>query len=165
MILAERIAQNLTALGFVALGAATAWEWYRYRGKAQGRLALSLVFLAIVAALARVQELLGISGAASTLIGLVTILAFEASGYFVLMFRDAFLPLSTRARRAANALLVVTCVIGLADITLLSNAGSETVTGTDLAAIVDNGRQIIFSGGHASGAIVRTGSFCPPRTI
>ncbi len=128
MILAERIAQDLTALGFVALGAATAGEWYRYRSKAQGRLALSLVFLAIVAALARVQDLLGLSGVAGTLVGLVTILAFEASGYFVLMFRDAFLPLSLRARRAANALLAVTGVIGLADITLLSNAGRAVAT-------------------------------------
>ena len=128
MILAERIAQNLTALGFVALGAAIAWEWYRYRGEAQGRLALSLVFLAVVAALGRVQELLGLSGVASTVIGLVTIIAFEASGYFVLMFRDAFLPLSPRARWAASVFLVVTCVIALADVTLLSNAGRDVAT-------------------------------------
>ncbi len=40
MELAERLALNLTALGFVALGAATALEWYRYRGRAQAMLAL-----------------------------------------------------------------------------------------------------------------------------
>src|SRR5260370_8606836 len=125
---AGRIAKTLTAVGFVALGAAIAWEWYRYRGEAQGRLALSLVFLAVVAALGRVQELLGLSGVASTLIGLVTIIAFEASGYFVLMFRDAFLPLSPRARWAARVFLAVTCVIGLADVTLLSNAGRDVAT-------------------------------------
>jgi len=60
--LAERLAQDLTALGFVALGAATAWEWYRFRGKAQGRLAVSLVSLAIVAALGRVQDFFSVSG-------------------------------------------------------------------------------------------------------
>jgi signal transduction histidine kinase len=128
LILAERLAQDLTALGFVALGVATAWEWYRYRGKAQARLAVSLGSLAIVAALARVQTLLGPSGGASLAIGVVTIIAFLASGYFVLMFRDAFLPLSPRAWRAAAVLFGVSCVVGVADVTLLSRAGSGVMT-------------------------------------
>jgi signal transduction histidine kinase len=123
MVLAERLALNLTALGFVALGAATAWEWYRYRGKAQGRLAAALVCLAIVAALGRVQDLFGLKGGVVTVIGIITILAFMASGYFVLLFRDAFLPLSRRARRVAAAALAVSCGLGVADITVLSGAG------------------------------------------
>ncbi len=127
MILAERIAQNLTALGFVALGMATALEWYRYRGKAQGRLALSMVALSIVAALGRVQAMFGVSSAGAVVLGMVTIIAFLASGYYVLMFRDAFLPLSRRARQAATALLAVSCVIGVADATLLSHAGPQVL--------------------------------------
>ncbi|MHB8587421.1 MAG: sensor histidine kinase [Candidatus Dormibacteraceae bacterium] len=128
MILAERLAQNLTALGFIALGAATGWEWYRYRGKAQGRLALSLVSLGIVAALGRAHDLLGLSGGATVVIVVITILAFLASGYFVLMFRDAFLPLSPRVRQAAGALLAISCVIGIADVTVLNRAGREVTT-------------------------------------
>jgi signal transduction histidine kinase len=128
LIFAERAAENLTALGFVALGGATTWEWYRYRGKAQARLALSLGSLAIVAALVRVQALLGISGGAGVAIGVITIIAFLASGYFVLMFRDAFLPLSRRARQAATVLFAVSCVVGVADVTVLSGAGRGVMT-------------------------------------
>jgi signal transduction histidine kinase len=128
VILAERLALDLTALGFVALGAATAWEWYRFRGKAQGRLAVSLVSLAMVAALGRIPDFITVSGVAGVVVGIVTIFAFEASGYYVLMFRDAFLPLSPRARQAARVFFGVTLVVGLAEVTLLSHAGRIITT-------------------------------------
>ena len=134
MILAERVALNLTALGFVLLGAATALEWYRHRARAQAMLALSLVSLAVVAALGRLQDVLG--GAPSTGIGVVIIVAFMASGYFILRFRDAFLPLSRRALRAANVLLVVACVAGIADVTILSHAGPNVMTALAVVLIL-----------------------------
>jgi signal transduction histidine kinase len=136
MELAERLALNLTALGFVALGAATAIEWYRQRGRAQAMLALSLVSLAVVAALGRVQNLFHPSAAVGTDIGIVTILAFLASGYFVLLFRDAFLPLSRRALRAANALLAVSCVVGVAAVTVLAHAHRSVTTAVGLELIL-----------------------------
>ena len=71
MILAERIALNLTALGFVLLGAATALEWYRHRTRAAAMLALSLGSLAVVAALGRVQDLAG----QSAVLGIVIVVA------------------------------------------------------------------------------------------
>ena len=126
MILAERIAQNLTALGFVLLGAATALEWYRHRGHAQAMLTLSLVSLAVVAALGRLQVVL--DPPLSVAIGIVSIVAFMASGYFVLRFRDAFLPLSRRALWAAKALLVVACAAGIADVTVFDHAGTNVKT-------------------------------------
>jgi signal transduction histidine kinase len=134
VILAERIALNLTALGFVLLGAATALEWYRHRGRAQAMLALSLVLLAVVAALGRLQDMLG--SAASAGISVVIIVAFMASGYFVLRFRDAFLPLSRRALRVANMLLVVACGAGIADATVLSHAGTTVMTALALVVIL-----------------------------
>ena len=132
MILAERLAQDLTALGFVLLGAATFMEWYRHRGRAQAMLALSLVSLAIVAALGPLQTLIGQSSA----LGIVTIVAFETSGYFVLRFRDAFVPLSRRARRAATALLVVSCVVGAAAVTVLANADRTVIAVVGLELIL-----------------------------
>jgi signal transduction histidine kinase len=120
LILVERLAQDLTALGFILLGAATYLEWYRHRGRAQAMLAISLVLLAVVAALGPVQTLVGQSSA----LGIVTIVAFEASGYFVLRFRDAFLPLKRGERQAATVLLIVSCVIGIAAVTVLANADS-----------------------------------------
>src|SRR6202140_3963630 len=139
MILAERIALNLTALGFVLLGAATAAEWYKHRGRAQGMLALSLVSLAVVAALRRVQDLVG----QSALLGGITIVAFIASGYFVLLFRDAFLPLRPWGRQAATALFLGACVVGIADITVLAHAGPAVMTA---AATVLIGAWAIFTG-------------------
>ncbi|HMJ38966.1 MAG TPA: hypothetical protein VK606_05390, partial [Verrucomicrobiae bacterium] len=132
MILAERLAQDLTALGFVLLGAATFMEWYRHRGRAQAMLALSLVSLAVVAALGPLQTLIGQSSA----LGIVTIVAFETSGYFVLRFRDAFVPLSRRARRAATALLVVSCVVGAAAVTVLANADRTVIAVVGLELIL-----------------------------
>jgi signal transduction histidine kinase len=95
-------------------------------------LALSLGSLAVVAALGRVQALLGPWSA--TVIAVLNILAFMASGYFVLLFRDAFLPLSRRALLAANVLLAVACLAGIAGVTVLANAGTDVTTG--LAAVL-----------------------------
>lgn len=134
MILAELIALNVTALGFVLLGAATVLEWYRHRERAQAMLALSLVSLALVAALGRLQDLLG--SAASVGVGIVIIVAFMASGYYVLRFRDAFLPLSRRALLAANVLLVAACVAGIAGVTVLSHAGTNVMTALALVLIL-----------------------------
>jgi len=134
VILAESIAQNLTALGFVLLGAATALEWYRHRGHAQAMLTLSLVSLAIVAALGRLQHVLGPGW--SVVIGIANIVAFMASGYYVLRFRDAFLPLSRGALRAARALFVVACLAGIADVTVFSHAGTTVMTGLALVLIL-----------------------------
>src|ERR1700686_771258 len=139
MILAERIALNLTALGFVLLGVATAVEWYKRRGRAQGMLALSLLSLALVAALGRLQDLVGQSG----LLGVITIVAFIASGFFVLLFRDAFLPLRPWSRQAATALFLVACVVGIADITVLAHAGPAVMTA---AATVLIGAWAILTG-------------------
>jgi signal transduction histidine kinase len=136
---AARLALNFTAVGFVVLGAATALEWYRHRGKAEGMLALSLVSLALVAAIGRVQELIG----APVVLGIVTLLAFLASGYFVLLFRDAFLPLSRRARVAANVLLAVSCVVGIVLVLVPGQAGSTLTTALSLELI---GTWAIFTG-------------------
>jgi signal transduction histidine kinase len=132
VILAERVAQNLTALGFVLLGAATLREWYLHRGRAQAMLAIALVSLAVVAALGPIQTLIG----ESTFLGIIAVVAFEVCGYFVLRFRDAFLPLSRRALQAATALLVVTCLIGVASVTVLAHADGVVTTVVGLEIIL-----------------------------
>ena len=132
MILVERLALNLTAIAFVALGVATAIEWYRHRGSAGGRLAISLVLLAVVAGLGRVPDVIG----QSTGVAIITLVAFIGSGYFVLLFRDAFLPLGRRVRRAADVLLVVACILGVADVTLFAHAGPVVSTVLALGLIL-----------------------------
>jgi len=114
------LAQDLTAAGFVALGVAIAYRWYRDRGRAQGRLALALVALALVAALGRLPP--------STLLSLVVVIAFMLSGYFVLMFRNEFIPLGRTVYRAANVLLAMSILCGILVVTVFQHANPALVT-------------------------------------
>lgn len=107
MTVAVTIARDLTAAGFVALGVAIAYRWYRFRGRAQGILALALISLGAVAALGRIWE--RPPGA----VAVVEIVLFVLSGYFVLLFRNEFIPLSATMLRAANVLLGVSILVGV----------------------------------------------------
>jgi signal transduction histidine kinase len=69
------------------------------------------------------------------LFDLVTVLAFLASGYFVLLFRDAFLPLSWRARLAANILLTIASAIGIVLVLFLGSAPTSVTTPLALVLI------------------------------
>ncbi len=120
---AATIAQDLTSVGFVALGVSIAFRWYRQRGRAQGMLALALLSLAVVAAFGRFQD----PAHPSILLSLVSVTAFMLSAYFVTMFRNEFIPLSARLRSAANALLVLGLVAGFVDVVFLRGA-PKTVT-------------------------------------
>jgi len=110
--------QNLAAAGFVALGIAIAYRWYRERGRAQAMLALSLITLALVAALGRVGDPLH----PSALLSAIEVVGFLLSGYFVLLFRNEFIPLGTFAFQAANLLLALSIVVGIIDVTVLARA-------------------------------------------
>ena len=116
MTVAVEIARDLTAAGFVALGLAIAYRWYRYRGHAQGVLALALVSLAGVAALGRVWE------RPPAAVSVVEIVLFMLSGYFVLLFRNEFIPLGSATLQAANVLLGFSIVIGALYVTLFGSA-------------------------------------------
>jgi signal transduction histidine kinase len=118
MTTAAQVATNLTAAGFILLAVATVYEWYRRRSRAQAMLAYALGSLALVAGLGRLQSLIG----QSTLLSVVSIVGFLASGYFVLLFRDTFVPLSQSMRRAALGLLLVASVFGVALVTVLAGA-------------------------------------------
>ena len=114
------IAQDLTAAGFVALGIATAYRWYRDRGRAQGKLAIALISLGAVAALGRLPP--------SAPLSAVEIVAFMLSGYFVLLFRDEFIPLGRNAFRSANLLLAGSILAGLLLVTVLQHSSPVIVT-------------------------------------
>lgn len=118
MTQAATFAQNLTAAAFVALGIATAIQWRNQRGRAAGLLALSLVALGLVAAMGRLQAVLP----PSAFLTLLSLVAFMASGYFILLFRGEFVPLSRWASRAAASLLIVAAVLSIIEVTWLSSA-------------------------------------------
>ena len=127
-----QIAQNLAAIGFVALGAVTVYQWYRRRGHAQAMLAWALGLLAAVAALGRLQALIG----SSAILSIFVLIAFVASGYFVLMFRGAFLPLGRTARWIAAALLIAASALAVASVTVLAQLGPSFSSGVTLMLVL-----------------------------
>ena len=133
MTVAATVAQDLTSAAFVALGAAIAYRWYRYRLHGQGRLAVALVSLGAVAALGRVEN------AAPNLwpLTVASVVGLMLSSYFVLLFRDAFIPLGPAFKRAAAGVLAITIVAGIVDVTLFRRGPVvvSTVLGLLLVAV------------------------------
>ena len=132
MTYVTQIAQNLTSIGFVALGAATVFQWYRRRGHAEAMLACSLGLLAVVSALGRLGAVIG----PSAVLNIVSLIAFLGSGYFVLMFRDAFLPLGRTTRRIATGLLILASVLAVASVTVLAHISPSFSSGVTLVLVL-----------------------------
>jgi signal transduction histidine kinase len=114
------LVQDLTTAGFVALGLSIAYRWYRERGRAQGKLTIALVALAAAALLGRLP--------ATFLLNLVLVVAFMVSAYFVLLFRDEFVPLDRRAHWTAGIVFAAGVVDGVLLVTVLQNASAPVVT-------------------------------------
>ncbi|HEX2680066.1 MAG TPA: hypothetical protein VHQ03_02100, partial [Candidatus Dormibacteraeota bacterium] len=135
MTQAATFAQDLTSAAFVVLALLTGLQWYRHRSRAQGMLTLALVFLGLVAIAGRVPQ--------SPVLGALEIVAFMLSGWFVLLFRHEFIPLSTRAFRVALGLLAISIAAGLAAVTVLSGAGQAVIT---VVALILVGSWAVFVG-------------------
>jgi signal transduction histidine kinase len=135
LTLAVTLVQDLTAAGFVALGLAIAYRWFRDRGRAQGKLALGLIALAVAAAFGRLP--------ASAPLSVILIVAFMLSGFFVLLFRNEFIPLGTTAYRAAYVLLGISIVVGVLDVVALQRTSPVVVSA---AAFVLIAAWAIFTG-------------------
>lgn len=128
----EQAVLDLTALAFVALGAAAVRVWYRQPGRASAMLAIALSLLGLVAILGRVSALTGSSPWLTT----VDLLAFLACGYFVLLFRDAFVALRPRETWAARLLFVVVGLVGIALSTVLAHAPVGVISLATLFIVV-----------------------------
>jgi signal transduction histidine kinase len=114
------LVEDLTAAGFVALGLAIAYRWYQKRGRAEGKLTIALVALGAVALLGRMPP--------SRVLSLVEVVALMVSAYFVLLFRDEFLPLTRTAHWTARIVFAAGIVDGVLLVTLLLNASLPVVT-------------------------------------
>lgn len=111
MALAATVAQDVTAAAFVALGLAITYQWYRDRRPARAMLAAALDSIALVALLGRLSPWLPVQ--LTAVISIFVVAAFMASGYFVLLFRNEFIPLSDRARLAARIVFGISIVDGI----------------------------------------------------
>src|SRR5919201_793882 len=85
--------QHAVALAFVLLAITTTVSWLRHHQPALGFLALSIGTLALVAIIGQVQSL---TGHPNAWLNVVSLLAFLTSGYALLLFRSAFVPLAAR---------------------------------------------------------------------
>ncbi|MDQ6743252.1 MAG: hybrid sensor histidine kinase/response regulator, partial [Candidatus Dormibacteraeota bacterium] len=90
--------QHAVAVAFVLLAITTTFSWLRHHQPELGFLALSIGMLALVAVIGQVQSLVGHP---SAWLNVVNLLAFLASGYALLLFRSAFLPLTPRWQAVA----------------------------------------------------------------
>ncbi|HVH62633.1 MAG TPA: histidine kinase dimerization/phospho-acceptor domain-containing protein, partial [Candidatus Dormibacteraeota bacterium] len=126
MKLAAVVAQDVTAAAFVALGLAITFQWFRERRPALAMLAGALDSIALVALIGRLSPLLPAS--LGPPINVLLLAAFMTSGYFLLRFRDTFIPLSDRARMAARILLGVSIVDGILLVTVLQNGPRPIVS-------------------------------------
>jgi len=122
-------AQDLTAVAFIALGAAIAFRWYRARRRAQGMLAVALITLAIVAALGRISN-------PPPAVSVLTVVLFLASGFFVLLFRNEFIPMDRTQMTGAAALLGLGIVLGLVDVLLLQRVDPVVATVFGVALVI-----------------------------
>jgi signal transduction histidine kinase/DNA-binding response OmpR family regulator len=99
--------QNADAAAFLALGVATAAIWLRDRDRSSGYLALAIVLLSMVSALGRAMSLLHVT---SPVVQFLNLIAFVGSGYALLSYRHAIIPLSRTWRIGAAAVLGATVV-------------------------------------------------------
>src|SRR4029077_5708043 len=104
------VMHNVDAVAFLVLGVVTAAIWLRDRDRSSGYLALAIVLLSVVLAFGRAMTLLHIPSPAVQLLNLV---AFVGSGYALLYYRHALIPLSMKWRIGAAIVLFGTTVASL----------------------------------------------------
>src|ERR1700674_5424247 len=93
--------QNLGAIAFFLLGVATVVVWLRHRDRSLLFLGLAIVLLSLVSLLGRIAAVMNFSPQLLTELSLV---AFMASGYALLLYRDSMIPL----RRAWHVIALAT---------------------------------------------------------
>ena len=133
------VLQYVTTGAFVALAGAIAYRWYKGRGLAEQMLALSLISLGVTSVVARFED----PNHPIVWLQVISTLAFLASGFFILLFRNVFIPLTPNWMRAAIVLLVLSAVVGVVDNLALAHADPLIVTFALLELI---GAWAIFTG-------------------
>ncbi len=100
--------QNVDALAFALLGVAIAIAWLRKRDRSTGFLALAIVLLSSVSLLGSLPSLIHVT---VPLLPIVNLVAFAGSGYALLRYRAALIPLSPIWHSIVVAALAITTAI------------------------------------------------------
>ncbi len=104
----------VTSAAFVALGVAAGIDWLHEPDRRRGMLAAALVSLGLVAGTGFVQRLGSFSGVPAAVLTVVAVVLFMAFAYFVLLFRDSFIPLQRSTIRLAGAVAALATAVILA---------------------------------------------------
>lgn len=126
-----RLLQYGTTAGFCLLAAACVLRWIRFRGRVRAYLALAVSLLALVAVLGELGRL---TDYRYRFLFDLSLVAFIASGYFLLMFRHEFVPLHRGARAFATVVVVGASAVALA--ARLPYAESPRYTGAQNTVIL-----------------------------
>jgi len=95
---------------FILLALATLLDWIRHRDRQRLFLVLALVTLSALALLGPFARAVHLPSLLATDLGIVVLLL---SGYFLLLFRDALVPLGTRPRAVITAAVALVAVIDI----------------------------------------------------
>jgi signal transduction histidine kinase len=93
---ALQLVQYAVSAAFVLLALLALRDWLRYRERSRGYLAVAVGLLGVVTILGRVSSATG--GQLGRALTDISIVVLMAAGYSLLLFRDAFIPLSRRVR-------------------------------------------------------------------
>ena len=105
------VLQVAVALAFGALAVRSAASWILQTDRRHGYLALALGSLALVIL---ISPILGGGGVEAQALTDMALILFLLSGYALLMFRDAFVPFTSRTRRIIAAVIVLVGAFGIA---------------------------------------------------
>ncbi len=105
---ALNLLQYAVSAGFVGISILILVDWLRYRERSRGYLALAIGLLGVTSLIGRVTPLAGHS--VSGILSALALVAFMASGYMLLIFRDTFVPLTGRLRLGALVAVVAATV-------------------------------------------------------
>jgi signal transduction histidine kinase len=104
------VLQLAIALAFGALAVRSTASWIRRTDRRHGYLALALGSLALVIL---ISPLLGGAGPEAQVLTDLALVLFLVSGYGLLMFRDSFVPFSSRTRRMIAGVIGLVAVFGI----------------------------------------------------
>jgi signal transduction histidine kinase len=102
--------QLATEIAFVLLTGAALVDWLRHRDNRRGHLATAFGSLT---ALILIAPLVGQAGPLSQLVTDVAVVVFLLSGFALLTFRDSFIPLRARTRRAVEIAIVAVALLAI----------------------------------------------------
>src|SRR5712691_6139108 len=105
------VLQLAVALAFGALAVRSTASWIQQTDRRHGYLALALGSLTLVIL---ISPVLGGGGTEAQALTDMALILFLLSGYALLMFRDSFVPFSTRVRRLIGAVIVLVGAFGIA---------------------------------------------------